>query len=100
MDTLNTFWASQTYENFDWSKTKVTRAHKDRFQNNDNWDVDNEGAQYANRIVDKSSEGLDITTQFKSSSLQINKTGDENNLNLNQKWYLVYQSANVESSGA
>ena len=100
MDTLNTFWASQTYENFDWSKTKVTRAHKDRFHNNANWDADNDNYQYVDRIVDKSSEGLDITTQFKSSSLQINKTGDENNLNLNQKWYLVYQSANVENSGA
>lgn len=99
MDTLNTFWAYQGYDNFDWSKTKVTRAHKDRFEKF-NWNDEYDDEQFIERIVDKSSEGLDITTQFKKSSMKINKTEDENNLSLNQKWYLVYQSANVEPSGA
>ncbi len=99
MDTLNTFWNYQGYENFDWSKTKVTRAHKDRFEKF-NWNDEYDDEQFIGRIVDKSSEGLDITTQFKKSSMKINKTEDENNLSLNQKWYLVYQSVNLDNSGA
>ena len=99
MDTLNTFWAYQGYDNFDWSKTKVTRAHKDRFEKF-NWNDEYDDEQFIGRIVDKSSEGLDITTQFKKSSIKINKTEDENNLSLNQKWYLVYQSSNLDNSGA